>query len=441
MTTALLAILLATAAGAAFLLITRIETDLTALAGSSILVGFVLVTLAMLVVSAAGREWTPLSVSSVTLLLVGAAIMVRSREPYRLSMPSIAWGDLASMALIVVHALYVTESAPRDRDYWGMFGLKAKVFAEGGQELGWRFLTDPLNTTAHIDYPPLLNFMFDWIASWQETWSDRWFGLLEVFFVVALVLIVRSRTSFVYGSTVVGSWTAAMAALMIMQTRFGIADVPLTVFVTSGLLVLQHAISTGQDDEVPLGFILLGGGALTKNEGLVFLVISLLVALLLTRRWRFMIRSSLAGIVVAAFWQLPRIVMGLRADIAEEGGLSRILARLVETDWLIMLVKMTPPAMIAAVIGVTTTAFIARRRLKEAPLLLLVPLGQLMVYLGVYASSPHPAAWHVKTSWDRIALHIALPWLVVSVAALVDQIAKWRLTGSSGDAGPAPSQP
>ena len=430
MTTALIAIALAVGAGVAFLLIARMETDGLGLAGSGILVGFVLVTLAMLVVSAGGMEWAPLSVSAVTLMFAGTAILLRSREPRSLTRPVFASGDVATIALVAIHALYVTESAPRDKDYWGIYGLKAKVFAEGGQELGWRFLTDPLNTMAHIDYPPLLNFMYGWLASWQSGWNDRWFGLLELAFVAALALVVRSRVTLLSDSAVVGSWTAALVALSVMQTRFGIADVPLTVFVTCGLLILQHAISRGSDRDARLGFLLLGGAALTKNEGVAFLVITIVVALLWTRRWRFVILASIPGVVVAGFWQIPRLVMGLHADVAEGGGLGRILLRMGETDWMIMLVKMTPPVMIAALVGLIVASWIARERLRSSALLLLVPAAQFVVYLAVYASSPHPSAWHVSTSWDRIALHIAAPWLVVGVTALIERIVRRIPAGS-----------
>ncbi|MDX1583239.1 MAG: hypothetical protein R3338_06520 [Thermoanaerobaculia bacterium] len=432
--TTVIALFLVFIVGGLFMFLARLRQPIDLFAGTSFLAGSIVITLAMLVLSSFGVSWLPATILVLSFVFASSGMVVRlmsssgiSREPqrFRLELP-----DFLLAAIVLLHAFYVTETGPRDLDYWVIWGLKAKVFFEAGGTIDWSFLRDASNSFAHPDYPPLLTFMYGWLASWKEVWSDRWFGLLETGMVASLLVIVRGQVGSMTRSPRIGSWTALLLAFPVLQVRYGIADVPLFAFVTAGLLYLQAALRRGGQTAALVGFLLLGGAALTKNEGVSWLVVAIVVYGFASRDLRRTILMALPGIAVAAAWQAPRLIFGLSADVAAPGKLGRMGERLVDLGWTGNLVAFAPPELTAAIIATIIALFVARARLKSFSLLFAASGAQLFVYLAIYTVTPYPPAWHVATSWDRISLHLAIPTLVGAVTALTE-----RVSGASAPSG------
>lgn len=398
------------------------ELSLDVRIGTAFLLGSALLTVAMLALSGVGLKWSPLTVMATSLVLTSSGLLIRKSGAEHQEMKVGGGYPLADALLILVltvHALYVTESAPRHWDYWAIWGLKAKVFAAGGT-IDWSFLTDPANAFAHPDYPLLLTMIYSFLASWGETWNDRWFGLVDTAFVTSLLLVVRGVCTRLFGSVAIGSWTALLLAFPAMQIIFGYADLPLFAFVTCGLLFLQMHLQRPTSRLALLGFLLLGGGALTKNEGLSFLLIALVVAAMASRRPKWTTLMAVPGLVLVASWQIPRLFLDLSTDVTRSGWLPRAAERIDDPTLGLALWHFLPSTAVAALITVSVAALLARERLKRLALLVAVPALQLLIYLGVYMGSPHDLTWHIATSWSRISLHVAIPILAVSIPVLVE---------------------
>ena len=410
--------------------------------GSAFLLGCVLLTVSMVLLSAVGLRWSPATVTVASLVMATAGLLMR-RIPASAPLPSVSSAvspaDVLLGFLVIAHALYVTESSPRDLDYWAIWGLKAKVFFVAGGTIDWGFLGDPSNTFSHPDYPPLLTMLYSWLGTWGETWNDRWFGLVDIAFITSFLLVVRGGVSRLFGSTTIGAWTAVLLALPAMQARFGIADLPLVAFVTAGLVVLQIHLQQPHRQLALLGFLLLGGGALVKNEGLTFLLLAIVVVSIASRRRMETVLLALPAIAVAATWQVPRLIMGLTTDVTGGGWFDRALPRIADPSWMVTLFRALTPTAIASLLVVAVVMVIGREHLKRTALLLALPPLQLVVYLGIYAGSPHDAVWHVATSWDRISLHVAMPLLTAAVPILL-QVALGR-TVPNGSPGTADGEP
>lgn len=421
-----LALLVVAAVGAVFTTLARPRASADLVTGTSFLAGSVAVALSMLALAGAGLSWSPVVIATVALVFGAsgwALRMTRRGELFEIDRQgwSLRVADLLLVLVLVVHALYVTESAPHDWDYWAIWGLKAKVFFAAGGTIDWAFLRDPANSFAHPDYPPLLTLIYGWLGSWGEVWSDRWFGLAETTFIASLLLGVRGIVGSITRSARIGAWTALVLAFPAMQSRFAIADVPLFAFVTLGLLFLQRDLLEPGSRDALLGFFLLGGAALTKNEGLTWFGIAIVAHAGLTRQVRRTALLALPGIAVAAVWQIPRLVVGLATDVTGAGALGRLVDRILDPGWTATLVAAAPPELTAAAVAIVVAVVIARERLRCFTLLLVSTIAQCAVYLAIYATTPYDPAWHVATSWDRISLHLAIPVLVAAATALVER--------------------
>ena len=98
--------------------------------------------------------------------------------------------DLLTLVTVAAYALYATVARVWEWDFWAIWGLKGRVFFEA-HTIDWRFLESRWNDFAHPDYPLLLPLNYDYAALLSGGWSDRWLGLFNVAFGIALLLIVR----------------------------------------------------------------------------------------------------------------------------------------------------------------------------------------------------------------------------------------------------------
>lgn len=138
------------------------------LLGAGFLVGTIMATVAMLILDGVGIAWSPVAATLMSLVLAGSAVLIRKMdapdEPPESDRPRFSVADILLVFVLVVYARFLTESSPRDLDYWAIWGLKAKVFFAAGGMLDWRFLTDPTNGFAHPDYPPLMPLLYSFLA-------------------------------------------------------------------------------------------------------------------------------------------------------------------------------------------------------------------------------------------------------------------------------------
>lgn len=394
------------------------------LIGLAFLYGCGLVHFVLLGLSVARISWSLITVQ-VALIVTSALLLLlatrRAAAPDAVKPASRSSRDAISVVLdaatvvtVVVFAAFATAAKLWQWDFWAIWGLKARVFFDGGG-VDFEFLTCPANAFSHPDYPLLLTLQYDYLSLLAGGWEDRWAGLLTPAFSAALLLIIRDIAGRRLPARSAAGVTLAATAFAV--TPFvGLADAPLIACITAALLMASRAA----DDAVAMrhAAVLLGLATLAKNEGLAFLCATAL-ALFVVRRPRHIARLWPA-VAIAAPWLVIRWLYRLETDVAsgplaerfaahagEAGTLARLLISRVAEPWVAVLV----------IIGATLFA----KSLRRYSLIVAAVAFQFLFYVAAYMVSPHPVAWHVTTSWPRISAHLLSPLLVAVMLTLAER--------------------
>jgi hypothetical protein len=282
------------------------------LAGLAV-VGIVSAHLALVHVS---FGWTGLA------LLAAAAVVVTWRVlPRRWAVPGRigAWGvaGVAALVAFLVHAWPTFAAKPLDDyDGWAIWGMKAKALAE----LGW---ADPAlfaaaaAEPAHRDYPLLLPSL-EAVASRAMGGFDPQlvhlqFLLFGIAGVAALHGLQRDRVQPWLLWPFLVALVAAPAVSGQLLTAY--ADVPLALFVASGLVAAARWIDDPEPRMLALATLFFAAACLTKNEGIVFVAAAYLGLALATRRLKPILLSALAVELVLLPWQIWLAVHRIGSDV------------------------------------------------------------------------------------------------------------------------------
>jgi len=333
------------------------------------------------------------------------------------------WLDLATLVTLTGFTIFATIFPMWEWDFWAIWGLKARVFWES-HGIDWTFLQSTWNAFAHLDYPLLLPLNLDVAAIFNGGWEDRWIGLLYVAWAIAIVLIVRDLAS--REATPAAAATVAFVATTIAASRWvGLAEGPMIAFGSAGVLFVRNGLRSDSPADWRHAALLLGLATNVKNEG-VALLVAVVVAMLLMRRFRAAFRLWPAAFV-AAPWLILRATHQLATDIFGIGEANvpialRVVSRLPRTGeigamlgWLVN----DPWLWIALLAGVLIVPAVLRR---EA-FVFLVTGVQMMFYIGTYFGTPHDVRWHIRTSWPRLTEQLALPVAFVVVLMLYESLA------------------
>ena len=297
--------------------------------GACFLLGAVLLSVEGLVWSLVGIPWTiwtlgvPLGVVSfaaaVLLTRDPRTVEGRPRPEDRRSPVALAAIVLTLCALVfLAWQLYTTRATSPDLlFFWGVKGTR--FAAAGGLDaslLGWRYFIH-----AHINYPPLVPTVYAWgtlIAGempwpWVPTTSWIWIAATSA----VLGPLLRPRLDPAAAAIVTSVWTVVISASMVSSSSGGNAEAPLVAFLTVACAALLASPSDGRPlawAVVAVGFT---GALLTKNEGLVSVL--LLTGGALLRSWRnhdrsegiLVIRAIAAAVGGAGLWLLFLVIHGL----------------------------------------------------------------------------------------------------------------------------------
>ena len=307
--------------------------------------------------------------------------------------------DAATLLMLAAYASFATAGRASHWDFFSIWGLKARAFFEA-HTVDWSLLQR--HPFLHGDYPLLLPLNFDFYALLAGTWSDRWIGILYVAFAAALLLIIRGDAA----EEVPGPYAAAIAfasTAFIFVREIGLAELPLMAFATAAILLIRRG-------DTLRGAILLGLAASTKNEGLA-LIAAVAIALAVDRK-----RDALRlwpALAIAAPWLILRAIHGLENDLTAPGMFERLVLRIpllpsMGADLIQHLPK--PWIWIPLIAGL----FFVR---GERFALLSIALW-FASFLGAYMVTPHDPAWHIATSWSRLAPLLGAPLLVIVMLAL-----------------------
>jgi hypothetical protein len=310
-------------------------------------------------------------------------------------------------------------------DAYAIWNQRARMlfFTEAGSGTAFSAL---INWKFHADYPMLLPLSV--LRLWRIIGSEtlRVPMLLALLFTFSAPMILFAAVGYRKSRV-----TAAFAGILLLGTPWLFqtgtaltADLPLAVFIVSAGICFYRYGVTYQGGWLVLSGLFSGLAAWTKNEGLLFLgVIILMVSALALFHQRRNLRTTLGSFALGCSLPLTAVIyfklfMAPPGDLLAGRTAAQILSLLVQPEryqlilatfvdqllhfggWNIsllgllviwLLVSWTRPAGDEGLTWVFTA---------------LLPLLMLMGYFMIYVITPHPLAWHLKYSVDRLFFQI-----------------------------------
>jgi hypothetical protein len=308
-----------------------------------------------------------------------------------------------------------------------IWNLRARFLFRGGDH--WKdAFSELLGTWTHADYPLLVPGTT--ARAWSFIGSEPQivpmlvgllFTLAAAFLLLGALASLRSR-----GQGLLAGIVLLCSHALVFEGANQYADVPLAFFMLATFVALALA-DTAQEGGA--GFLALAGltsglAAWTKNEGLLFVLVVLVVHLLVIARlrgWKPALRRE--GIMLLGLAPMLLLIIAFKWGIAPGNDL---LASLNLSE---VLDRLTAPWRYGYVIREFVRAFLALSGwLIAAPLVLalyllavgwrvgdeerasmgtmLVTLGLVLAgYLFIYIVTPYDLEWHVNTSIYRLAFH------------------------------------
>jgi len=356
----------------------------------------------------------------------------------------------------VVLGLFAAQLPLLGYDARAIYGLKAKILADGGSLWGPDF-RDPYRLHFASNYPlliPILEsffFRFRLLIDPNHAWCDIGAPLLFWPFVIAGTTMIVENTNrlapgwgFLAGLVWVFTpmvWRASEGAGL-----SGCADLPFAVFTAAAVCHVAFGWSAGNRFELLLGGIYSGAAMLTKQEGIIGLGLILLTIPL--NQLMEQDAKSIAGI-----WARPKcrndcllklgfFLLGVVPFVALGRGLHagmpqqaymRSYAATLSWDWLTQVVNRP-----VVVLGFALKEFIGnhwglvwlvlalallmgRKRClsPEVRFLRLFVAFLLISYSGIFVVTPYPLSYHLNTAYARLVLHT----LPLATVILIEQLA------------------
>lgn len=324
--------------------------------------------------------------------------------------------NLMTVTLTAGYALFATIGPTIEYDFIGIWGLKAKEFWYAGA-IDWRFLENPFNEFAHVDYPILLPLIFDVQTILRGTWDARWLGVLNVAFGVAALLAVRALIEEETEEPLLVAATTLALACLAFSPWIGLGEGPLVASGTVGLLYVRRGVLTSHSGDILRGALFLGIAGSFKNEGL-SLILAAAAGLLFTAP-RFLMRLW-PSIAIVAPWIVLRQVHHLQTDLTTGPILDRVTAHLTNLQPMIAALATYTTGKRFLWLGMALALILTlRRAVTRERFLLVTVLVQVGFFLAAYIITPHDVTWHVRWSWERIVNQITLPLGFLSIALLL----------------------
>jgi hypothetical protein len=337
---------------------------------------------------------------------------------------------------LAVHSGWIRPTFQFDAVTRWMF--KAKALHVDGTMFG-ALSTDTAFGFTHQRYPPLVSHVANLPALLTGQFNDRIASAMFPWFAVALVATVYGalkRRSGPLNGALAAAWIANLPLISFIVApppgagaASAMADIPLGLFITGTLLALVDGLEGRRPRAHLEAGLLLGFAALTKNEGLPF-VVAVGVGLLVSvsrGRWRMVLGvCGLAGGLYLLLWGW--VASGL--PITDEHYMGRLHAEAVQ-DGLARL-ALIGPRLVEELVNfknwnITWVAVLVlvgmggRSLLRPVPRLILVALLiQLASYVFAYVVTTwtSPAAEQLRPGEDplHLLLTLTLGRLLVQVA-------------------------
>lgn len=377
----------------------------------------------------------------------GVSLTLWRRPPARHDRPALPspaalrWG--AAIAVVALAAiagatfLLRTIALPHGTgDAWGIWNFRARSLFRA-YPTAWLdgFASAP--AWSHADYPLLVPLAVarGWAYAGGETTAMP--ASLAACFWLAAIAAVAGGVGRSRGLTA-GLLSAALlfaSPLAVIHGSSQCADLPLAFFVVSAFVLMAAAVETGASPLWALSGLSAGLAAWTKNEGLAFFGLYVLVsAWWLMRRaciaaWRRLALMfggaalPLAAVVAFKVWLAPQ------NDLVAGQSIPAIVARLTDMQrFVAVATAFARDVWFGAAPWVgplpITAAFLVASGVRGGGNPVPAPasaagLSLILLYAVVYLLTPQDLAWHLASSSDRLILHVTplFVWAAMMMAS------------------------
>jgi hypothetical protein len=344
---------------------------------------------------------------------------VRNREPGgRVDwILRVAFGLTALTALASVIASSL--AAPHgDWDAWAIWNQHARFLFRGGGSDTWRgFLTIGWSQP---DYPLLLPTSVARV--WAYAGHESTLGptlVAMAFGIASMTLVVTAldgRRAWIAGALMLGATT------FLTQIPSQCADVPLACYVVATLAVAcgegRHIGQRSPQMTAWLAGATSAMAAWTKNEGIVFALLMLIVAIAVAirRREARQLLWGLAGgapIVIALVWF--KLALAPPSGLSEGLSMDVFVIRLLDLDRHVTVAALmtqhaarwsAPFAVAVFPLMLVAAIWMAARSGPAVRVMAAVSSLMLASYYLVYVTTPFDIAWHVSSSIDRLLVQL-----------------------------------
>jgi hypothetical protein len=303
---------------------------------------------------------------------------------------------LVALALlgILACALAAMRQPAAGGDYVAIWGLKARALSRSGS-LASLAHVDPTSLASHPEYPPLWPALLALFSRPGGDYDDLRVTLLWP-------LLCSGAALLAFGSTRADAPSRALAAAAAALLPYW-RD-PLYVGYAEGLLVLLllgAVLAARSPRRDALLFVLLLLAALTKQEGALFAV-AVAVVLAAARRFRgagLALSAALLGVVPFTLFISAHLEAGPRRDFA-----LHAFAPAHAGTSLVALARNAGIAGLAWLFGGALLLALAPRAVRANRGLLCGVGIYALALVAAFAFSTRDVDWHVRWTWDRLAL-------------------------------------
>ena len=323
-------------------------------------------------------------------------------------------------------------------DAIAMWLFKAKVFFDSGSVDLANLPPRPISATRHLDYPPLFSLMVAtaWVLlSHVDDMVGKSIGFM---FLISGVAAITASLLPLLGKRLTAMFAFLMVALPALQTSFvlpyymGYADYAIAVFMLLSLAHLYRSVRLGRDVDSGLAFLFAALAALTKNEGLPFLLV-IAVVLVFGAAWGrvkeretpslLLVSVAAAGLLPVVAWQVYTRVHGFNSDVlslphpAWTIGLLTSRARTIASFFFHLMNRNDDyPWLAAGWIVATVLTVISRYR--RLTLVWAALTAQGLTYGIALLTTPNEVTFELNTAADRLVLQLVPSLLLLLGLAL-----------------------
>jgi len=388
--------------------------------------------------------WVVAAGLAAAIVAVAARLVLRRRAERTEAKPRERFSALRAGAVALCVALFLAAVAlaalmpVRNVDALNHWGFAAKAYHYGVGVWDPLYL-DPDRGYVYGRYPVLVPVTLATTYAAMGSVEDQAAKLLFPAFYGAILLAIcgamrheRGGT----GSTVVVCVLAASGIYFQFEggAISALADVPVSLFFLLGLIEWQRWATTGDGHHLALWVLLLSGGAATKMEGQVLLVLALLGAAMVGVRgrrlspWRVIVCMAGPAMVVLPWYWFTHLLPPVGGFLPSGGAPFRCLGRnLPALPYTIN--ALGTEAVNAEHWGMLwPLAFVAFRMcwvrsLRKYRPILVMALCQMSAYVAAYLLTPYGMRALVDTTKARLLTHLApiaayLAWVTLPALPL-----------------------